>query len=205
MLSIYLVRHGQNEDNVNGILNGHRDLPLTKIGIEQAKNLALHLEKTGIRFDKIYSSPLSRAYRTAEIIADHLGLDKPEKRDGLIERNFGDMTGRKISDIEKLYSPHIIKTNTVTYVTECPGSETFPDLIERAKKLISDVQKERAGGNVLLVCHGDIGKMIYAAFYGIDWKDALKNFHFGNSEIVLLSPGRDPKDAHIFKQEQFNH
>lgn len=205
MLQIYLVRHGQNEDNVNGILNGHRDLPLTKIGIEQAKNLALHLEKLGITFDKIYSSPLSRAYVTAEIVADHLGVAKPEKHPDLIERNFGIMSGEKIADIEKICAPNILKTQIITYFITAPGAETFPEMIERGKRLLASIKERHADGNILFVCHGDIGKMIYAAFYGIDWKSALLHFHFGNSEAVLLSPSCRPEDAHIFKQEQFNH
>lgn len=205
MLNIYLVRHGQNEDNANGTLNGHRDLPLTRLGIEQARNLALHLEKLGIKFDKVYASPLSRAYVTAEIVADHLGLQKPEKLADLIERDFGVMTGKPIADIEKLCSPSILKTQIITYFIECPGAETFPQLVARGKRLIADLKKKCKDGNILLVCHGDIGKMIYTAYYGIEWIDALKNFHFGNSEVILLSESCSPENAHVFKQEQFNH
>lgn len=205
MLKIYLVRHGQNEDNFNGILNGHRDLPLTDVGIGQAKNLAVHIENLGLSFDAAYSSPLSRAYVTAEVITDRLDLPKPIKLPDLIERNFGVMTGQKISDIEKLCSPHILKTQIITYFIECPGAETFPEMVQRGKSLISYLKEKHSDGNILLVCHGDIGKMIYCAFYDVPWKDALLNFHFGNSEVVLLSPDCKPEDAHIFKQEQFNH
>jgi broad specificity phosphatase PhoE len=205
MLRIYLVRHGQNEDNVNGILNGHRDLPLTEIGIGQAKNLATHIENLDLTFDTVYSSPLSRAYVTAEVITDHLKLPKPIKLADLIERNFGAMTGQKVADIKRLFSPHIIETKTITYVTECEGAENFPQLIVRGKRLLDLIRSKHKDGNILLVCHGDIGKMIYCAFYGVDWKDALVNFHFGNSEVILLSPDCKPENAHIFKQEQFNH
>ena len=40
MLNVYLARHGQDEDNANGILNGRRDMPLTTLGVNQAKELA---------------------------------------------------------------------------------------------------------------------------------------------------------------------
>ncbi len=205
MLTIYIVRHGQNEDNANGILNGHRDLSLTPLGIAQAKNLAIHLRNLGLTFDKVYTSPLSRAYVTAEIIADNLGLATPEKHPDLIERNFGVMTGEKIADIEKLCAPNILKTQVITYFITCPGAETFPELILRGKRLLADIRTKHANGNILFVCHGDIGKMIYAAFYGIEWLEALKNFHFGNSEVILLSEMCKPEDAHFYKQEQFNH
>ena len=44
MTTIYIARHGQNEDNVRGILNGHRDLPLTDLGRQQARQLARHIK-----------------------------------------------------------------------------------------------------------------------------------------------------------------
>lgn len=44
MTTIYIARHGQNEDNVHGILNGHRDLPLTDLGRQQARQLARHIK-----------------------------------------------------------------------------------------------------------------------------------------------------------------
>ena len=60
MLNIYMARHGQDEDNVLGILNGRRDKSLTKEGIKQAEKLASKISKAGMSFDKIYSSPLKR-------------------------------------------------------------------------------------------------------------------------------------------------
>ena len=55
MLNIYLARHGQDVDNANGILNGRRDMPLTEVGIAQAKALAENIKSLGISFDVIYS------------------------------------------------------------------------------------------------------------------------------------------------------
>ncbi len=203
-LSIYLTRHGQNQDNVEGILNGHRDLPLTDKGIEQAGLVAAELQASGIHFDKIYASPLQRAYRTAEIIADAVGAEKPEVFPELIERDFGVMTGKPQSEIEALCSPDIIKTNTITYFLSPEGAETFPDLVERGKRILAIIHDKHKDGNILLVSHGDIGKMIYCAFYTLDWKDVLTMFHFGNSEVLVLSPNTDPNDAYLYRAEQHN-
>lgn len=115
MTKIYIVRHGQDEDNANGILNGHRDMPLTEKGKEQAKQLAQQIKNTGIIFNKAYSSPLQRAYVTGEIITKTLHISKPEKLENLIERDFGIMTGKPIKDVEKLCSPDIIKADVITY------------------------------------------------------------------------------------------
>ena len=55
MTTIYIARHGQNEDNVRGILNGHRDLPLTDLGRQQARQLARHIKDRELVFDAVYA------------------------------------------------------------------------------------------------------------------------------------------------------
>jgi len=114
MLNIYLARHGQNEDNANGILNGHRDMPLTALGVEQAKNLAIKIKTAGIKFAAIYSSPLQRVYKTAEIITKELNTVKPEIMPELIERDFGIMTGKNVSEIESLIKQTMDNVETIT-------------------------------------------------------------------------------------------
>jgi len=205
MLKIYIARHGQDEDNAAGVLNGHRDTPLTEIGLEQAKIFADKIKEDDLGITKIYSSPLQRAYRTAEAVSDRLNISKPEKLELLIERDFGTMTGKPAKDIEKLCSPDIIKSDPITYFL-CPeGAETFPQTLERAKKLLEWLKEKEHDGNILLVSHGDTGKMIYATFYGLDWKEVLTQFHFGNSEILLLSESSKPEERHVHKVVQLNH
>lgn len=205
MLRIYLARHGQDQDNANGILNGHRNEPLTQIGLEQARQIAEKIRIAGLSFDAIYSSPLQRALVTAQTIASTLHGPEPIVLDGLIERDFGVMSGKRVADIETLCAPDIIKTDTITYFLSPPGAETFPVLLQRAKQVLKEVQEKNTDGDVLLVAHGDVGKMIYTAYYQLDWLDILTLFHFGNSELLLLSPDSPPEKAHVFTIEQFNH
>lgn len=204
MLKIYLARHGQNEDNANGILNGHRDLPLTQAGIDQADEVANKIKEAGLVFDGVFSSPLSRAYKTAKIISEVNGFSKPQVLNELIERDFGSMTGADQSRIEELCAPDIIKTETVTYFLSSEGAETFPDLLKRAGLLLEKITQEYPDGNVLLVTHGDFGKMIYAQYYQLNWEEVLTLFHFGNSELLLLSPDSTAGEAHVFKILQHN-
>ncbi|HZE86592.1 MAG TPA: histidine phosphatase family protein [Methylomirabilota bacterium] len=204
METIYLVRHGQDLDNKNGILNGRRNEPLTNKGIEQAEELADMIKNTEIVFDHIYFSPLQRAFKTAKIISETVGLPEPEILSDLIERDFGIMTGKPQSKIIEMCSPDILVTDTITYFLNPQGAETFPELIQRAKKLLTYLEKRHENGNILLVCHGDIGKMIYAAYYNLNWDDVLKMFHFGNSDLLELSSTSKPEDAHVFKIQQHN-
>jgi broad specificity phosphatase PhoE len=205
MLKIYLVRHGQDLDNERCLLNGRRDEPLTALGLAQADELAAFIKSHNLGLDKVYSSPLQRAYITAVKITEALNLPTPEVLPLLIERDFGIMSGQKKSDIEKLCAPKLLKTETINYFLEPDGGETFPELITRAKKLLKFISEKYKDGNVLLVGHGDFGKMIYAAYYNIPWEEALRMFHFGNSEILLLAPGVTPENTKIFKAPQFNN
>ncbi len=205
-MNIYLARHGQNEDNAAGILNGHRDLPLTALGRTQADELAQCVKALGITFERVYTSPLARASETARIVTEALGLDAPEVYSDLIERDFGVMAGQAAADIERLCAPDIIKTDTVTYFLNPNGAETFPELMERAQRVLADLAHRHQGdGNILLVGHGDFGKMLYGAYYRMDWKDSLTKFHFGNSELLVLSPDSVVDEFHAVRIEQHNH
>jgi broad specificity phosphatase PhoE len=205
MLEIYITRHSQNEDNVNGILNGHRDLPLTDLGRAQAHDVADHIRAINLTFDTVYTSPLVRASETARIITDTLNISAPTPLPDLIERDYGVMTGQKIADIEKLCAPHTFKAEIITYFTEAEGSEAFPDVLIRAQRVIEILKAKHTAGKILLVCHGDIGKMLYGAYYGLPWKDVLTLFHFGNGELILLSPTSPKEHTHVFRIKQENH
>eukprot|EP00537_Pseudo-nitzschia_pungens_P019683 CAMPEP_0172402882 /NCGR_PEP_ID=MMETSP1061-20121228/56517_1 /TAXON_ID=37318 /ORGANISM="Pseudo-nitzschia pungens, Strain cf. pungens" /LENGTH=240 /DNA_ID=CAMNT_0013137031 /DNA_START=35 /DNA_END=757 /DNA_ORIENTATION=+ len=239
MLTIYLARHGQDEDNASGILNGRRDMPLTDLGRTQAATLAGKIRATKLSFDAIYSSPLQRAFETASIVAattkglsgdKHINAaESIRKVDDLAERDFGIMTGKPVVDISSICGPDdLLKTPTVNYFLSPEGAETFPQLKERASRALAFLNEQHAaasssasasassssGGDgddddsILVVTHGDFGKMFYAAYYDLDWKDVLQEFHFGNSEVILCSPkiSRPPSSdqTHIFSIEQFN-
>jgi broad specificity phosphatase PhoE len=202
--NIFLVRHGQDLDNANGILNGHRDMQLTEKGVFQAEELATKIAENGIRFDKVYSSPLCRAFQTASIITTRLDMEPPETLELLIERDFGCMSGKPAREIETLCSPKIMKTSGITYFLSPEGAETFPDLVIRAGKLLESIRIKHPKESLLLVTHGDFGKMLYAAFYRLGWEEVLNSFHFGNSEMMLLKENCPPNQRKVFSIRQYN-
>lgn len=183
MAEIYIVRHGQGEDNFEGLLNGHRDRPLTSLGRQQAQLVAEKLREQGI--EVIYSSPLKRAHETATIIAEYLGLPVYVEPD-LIERDFGVMTGQPLTVIKNLSSEHVLPTEGVTYFLTAEGSEDFPTLYGRGQRVLDSIQKRHPQERVLLVAHGDIGKMVRAAFHGWDWKTGLTTPHLDNTGVLVL-------------------
>ncbi|WVN88859.1 uncharacterized protein L203_104073 [Cryptococcus depauperatus CBS 7841] len=89
----FFVRHGQTEDNVRGIIQGQKDTPLNDYGRFEASRLAQRLEKTKII--EAWSSPLSRARETTEIVLKHHPQIPLQTADGLKERGLGSMEGRR--------------------------------------------------------------------------------------------------------------
>lgn len=184
MANIILVRHGQDTDNEAGILNGHRDTDLTSLGRTQAKEVARKLEDDAI--DIVLHSPLKRTAQTAHIIAEELGVVNINAEPLLIERDFGVMTGKAVADIAML-TDRVLVTEKITYFLEVEGAEDFPTLYTRARKFLALVQQRYPNSNLLAVTHGDIGKMIQAAYHGWSWEDALKGPYFANTGVLHLS------------------
>ncbi|TYP77534.1 putative phosphoglycerate mutase/uncharacterized phosphatase [Paenibacillus methanolicus] len=85
-MELYVVRHGQTEWNAQNRVCGRTDIPLTAKGEEQARAIAASLADR--HFDAIIASPLARARRTAEIIANARGVHIT-KDDRLIEQHYG--------------------------------------------------------------------------------------------------------------------
>lgn len=188
MSKIFLVRHGQDTDNAAGILNGRRDTDLTELGREQAKKVAEKLRDNNVQI--VYASPLKRAYETARIIATELGIDGVTADEHLIEREFGILTGKPVSDIPK-YTDKILPTDRVNYFLEADGAEDFPTLLKRGKKILEEIKQRHPNENVLIVTHGDIGKMIRAAYHYWTWEQGLKKPYFDNTGVLELSEKQD--------------
>lgn len=199
MLKIYIARHGQDKDNERGLLNGRRDNDLTDLGIAQARSVGRQIKKAGIQFNQIYCSPLKRTFKTAELISNEINGPDPQTEEKLIERDFGVMTGKPITDIPRLCAPKIFPTKTIIYMLEPEGAETFPQLLKRGEDIVNWIQQSHSDGSILLVTHGDIGKMTYAAYYNLTWQEVLKNFHFGNADLILLSENSPAEESHVFK------
>lgn len=183
-----MIRHGQDKDNAAGILNGRRDAELTDFGREQAQKVAQKLKGNNIQI--MYSSPLKRAHETARIIAEELGIDEIVADERLIERDFGILTGKPVASIPK-YTDKILATERVNYFLEVEGAEDFPTVLEKGRNILEEIQQRHSDNNVALVTHGDIGKMIRAAFHNWTWEKGLKMPYFDNTGVLELSGNQD--------------
>lgn len=191
-MRFFLCRHGQDEDNLEGLLNGHRNRALTALGRQQATIIAdaIAAQHSGV-ITHVMASPLQRANDTAEAIAAKLNLTVMTNPN-LIERDFGILTGKPIAEIKK-YATDTYQGDNVLYFLNAPEAESFEACFQRAKLLLEDLaskyaqtedQQKEVG--ILLVCHGDIGKMLMAARKGIPWKEALDAPYIANTGFMEL-------------------
>jgi broad specificity phosphatase PhoE len=152
-----LVRHGETLWNEKQLLQGRTDVALCDKGREQARILSSSL--TPIPIFSIYSSPLSRALETAEII----GLPHkitPKADDGFVEINFGDWEGKSHEalrrEVPEQYERWIINPKGVTV----RGAERLDDAQTRVIQSLESIIKENEGRVVLIVGHGGINRIL---------------------------------------------
>lgn len=199
MLKIFVLRHGESEYNRDGLLCGHHDPPMTEKGEKQVATTARRIKRAGVRFGVIYSSPLLRAHRSAEIVTSITRGPVPKIWRSLMERAYGVMEGKPWQEIGKLPQQDILRSEHAAHLLDAKGAETFPQLAVRAETVLNNVRLLHRWGNVLLACHGTLGRMLYAAYYGLDWQEMLGRFRMGNAEVVELSDEADPDDPFIFR------
>lgn len=156
-MNIILVRHGQTDWNLNNLVQGRTDITLNETGILQASETTKNL--SGISIDLVYSSPLSRALKTANIIADDKDISiEIDKR--LVERNYGDYEGTTTS-IKDYWNYEL---NLSDYNVESL-SQLFNRVYDLLKYLIEKYQNLDI--NILLVTHDGINISIDCIINGI--------------------------------------
>ena len=149
---IYLTRHGETEWNIEKRLQGRGDSPLTKDGIQRAKELRDRIKNIDI--DVIYSSPIKRALNTANILRGNKNIDIVTD-DRLMEMCFGDYEGKKIDIIQKENPNWDIKLIMQGNVEICaPNGENLKEVRERISKLMNKIIAENIGKSILIVTHG---------------------------------------------------
>lgn len=159
--TLYLVRHGQTEWNVQHRFQGHMDSPLTEHGIRQAEWLGESLEQ--VRLDLIYSSTSSRAFHTAEIIRGNRDL-QVTACDEFKEISLGVWEGQAQERIEELYPQQLDHFWNHPELFEVEGSETFDEVRNRAVNHLLEIVDSNRGASILIVTHTVVVKLLMAHF-----------------------------------------
>jgi len=148
---LYLARHGETDDNREPIrVQGFTDTPLNRAGRSQAAALAERVAPLGIV--SLWSSDLSRARETAEIVGARLGVE-PRLDPRLREANRGEWEGQRFIDIEQEDPERYAAWRRAGEEFRFPGGESLRDQLGRVIAALADV---RATGELpaLVVCHG---------------------------------------------------
>ena len=162
MVTVYLTRHGQTEWNIEKRLQGHGNSPLTKSGLRGAEELSKRLEN--INIERIYTSPIERAYKTAIILKGNKKIDVV-KHEGLKEMNFGDFEGKITEDVMKEnpdWNINLIMQGNLEM--RAPNGETLAEVRERVSKAMDEIIKDNEGKTILIVGHGITLKAIMNYF-----------------------------------------
>jgi len=156
---LVLVRHGQSEWNRLNLFTGWRDVGLTEQGIAEAIRAGRLLKASGITFDIAYTSVLSRAQHTLELMLAELGQTGLEtiKDQALNERDYGDLSGLNKDEAKKRWGEAQVHKWRRSYDVQPPGGESLKDTAERVlpfykARIWPDVA---AGKNVIVAAHGN--------------------------------------------------
>lgn len=171
MKNIYLIRHGETEYNAKGIIQGGGlDSNLTNQGEQQAILLMERLKRENFVCDKIYSSPVGRAKRTAEICTSY--LNQPIKLDELLlEIGCGEYEGIEIASIPK----DKLERLRISEFEKYPGGECVDDVRKRGEKFIEKYFQDK-DETILIVSHGNYIRSFACALLGVPSSFALKVF-----------------------------
>ncbi len=183
MFKLFIVRHGETDWNVEGRIQGWTDVPLNATGLAQARLLADRLgQESG--YTALYGSPLRRAWETAEIIGQAVGLEPiPEPR--LKERCLGEMEGLNMPEIKERYPDLYRRWRSGNLHEPFPGEEQPEVFRGRVQGLLQELGSQRTDGRVILVTHGGTLGMIMATIMQLDLNRHFP-FWFDNACINVI-------------------
>ncbi len=131
---LVLVRHGQSEWNLKNLFTGWKDPDLSEQGITEAKEAGRKLKEQGLTFDIAFTSVLTRAQHTLDLILTELSQTEiPIERDlALNERDYGDLSGLNKDDARKRWGEEQVHVWRRSYDVPPPGGESLKDTLARA-------------------------------------------------------------------------
>jgi broad specificity phosphatase PhoE len=165
---VILVRHGETEWNVAEIFRGRLDIELNETGIRQAGLLGEYLRQADV--DAVYSSPLRRARRTAEIVASHHNITVTVAP-GLTDLDFGQWQGLSHREVADNYRELYALWHGHPEQVRMPAGESLGQARARALEVVNEAIA-RYERRVILVSHRVVNKVLICALLGLD------NSHF---------------------------
>lgn len=190
MTRVYLIRHGETEGADSRRYKGHINVPLSQNGIEQIMKVADYIvgagpcacpikgqpqkvAPTGNSLTAVYCSDLSRAIKSAEIIAEPHGL-KPVIVKGLKERSFGVWEGMSFNEIKEQW-PDAFKAWAANPLKFSPmDGECTLDVRDRVMKAFNEIVESHDGQNIAIVSHGGVIRVLLCEMLGVPLENIFR-------------------------------
>jgi alpha-ribazole phosphatase/probable phosphoglycerate mutase len=167
---IYLVRHGQVEGHEEKRYNGQVNVPLTALGKIQSDRVCDCLHDVAL--DAVYSSDLDRSRYCAELIAVSHDLTVTT-HEALRELHIGDWEGRTWAELQDAY-PEDWQARLQDLVNfQVPGGESLQDAADRIRPVMEQMLDRHRGGDVALVAHGGVNRIILLDAIGAPLRQAF--------------------------------
>jgi probable phosphoglycerate mutase len=180
---VFIVRHGESEWNLERRRQGQLDSPLTEAGRCTAQRVGSIL--SGLNADSLFSSPLGRAWQTAQIIDAVLGLGTQSEA-GLSEIDHGELAGLTNDEIEESNPGLLVERRSCLYDWRFPDGESYSDGDLRAAAALRRIE-EGSARRPVLVTHEMIARMLVRNLLGLNAEDALgRSFAQGTVYQVIL-------------------
>ena len=170
-MTLFMIRHGETTGNVQKLFYGNMDLPLTETGRDQARALRPLLEN--YRFDRVYSSDLSRAAETAQLA---LPGCKPEQTPLLREYEMGTLCGKTHKEGLALYG-------YLNSHYEVAGGESPAQVAARLQTFLNDALA-RGDERVAVFTHSGVMKTMMLLVLGMDC--ATSNLQSTNCNVAVF-------------------
>ncbi|WP_031518245.1 histidine phosphatase family protein [Streptomyces sp. NRRL F-5123] len=186
MGELMVIRHGQTEWSLSGRHAGRTDVGLTEAGEAAARGLGVRL--AGRRFAAVFSSPLGRAVRTAELA----GLVGVEADPDLLEWDYGGYEGLTAEQIRAARPGwDLWRDGVVPGDAQHPG-ETLAEVAARTDAVLDRVRPLLDGGDVAVVAHGHLARVLAVRWLGLDASESrlLGHPHPGTLGILAAEDGR---------------
>jgi probable phosphoglycerate mutase len=169
---IYFIRHGETDWNLEGRLQGQKDIPLNDVGRVQAEEAARKLEALVPHFEDLayVASPMTRTRETMEILRATLGLHPEVYRldDRLVELTFGVWEGMTWKEVRKA-EPALaaLREQDKWHYAPPGGGESYAMLVDRIRPILDDLTRD-----TVIVAHGGVARAFLSICCGVSSRQA---------------------------------
>lgn len=181
---LIFVRHGEAEGNLKKKFHGWTDSELTPKGNQQAEAAAKRLKDEPI--DVIYSSPLKRAYQTAQYIAEEKGLTEIRVEDRLKEINAGLWEDEKFDELPQKWPEEYDVWENKPHLHCMPMGESIKEAFDRVLAEVLQIVEKNRGENICIVTHGTVLRSLVCYFKGKPFEELVEVSWYDNTAITIV-------------------